>query len=144
MSGLSGLARLGVNPELKYVGVDDDKQPVCEMRVRFLNGKKDKRSGEWVDQGFWAQVNVWGPCAEPAAKIFAKGDRVFIDGEMVMNTWSDKDDDTLEHSCVRVDTRLVAPYLPDLEGLSYRERKQGGGRTDQSTTSEVPADESIA
>ncbi len=142
MSDLSGLARLGANPELKYVGSGDDKQPVCEMRVRFLNGKKDKKLGEWIDQGFWAQVNVWGLCAEPAAKMLAKGDRVFIDGEMVMNTWPDKDDDTLERSGVRVDTRLVAPYLPDLEGLSYRERKQIGDNAGQSQASGV--DEAIA
>ena len=146
MSDLSGLARLGANPELKYVGDGDDKQPVCEMRVRFLNAKKDKKTGEWIDQGFWAQVNVWGYCAEPAAKMLSKGDRIFIDGEMVMNTWPDKDDDTLERSGVRVDTRLVAPYLPDIDTLSYRERKEkdSGDPASQSQTSGASTDEAAA
>ncbi len=144
MSDLSGLARLGANPELKYVGDGDDRQPVCEMRVRFLNAKKDRKTDEWIDQGFWAQVNVWGRCAEPAAKMLSKGDRVFIDGEMVMNTWPDKDDDTLERSGVRVDTRLVAPYLPDIESLSYRERKQGGDRAAHSHSSDASTSASSA
>lgn len=140
MSDLSGLARLGTNPELKYVGSGDDKQPVCEMRVRFVNGKRDKATGEWIDQGFWAQVNVWGRCAEPAAKMFSKGDRVFIDGVMVMQTWPDKEDETVERSGMRVDARMVAPWLPDLDGLSYKPREGDAAES----SSDVSVGEAVA
>jgi len=139
MSELSGQARLAANPELKYVGTGDDKQPVCEMRVRFLNAKQDKASGDWTDLGFWAQVNVWGLCAEPAAKMLSKGDRIFIDGSMVMDTWPDKDDENVERSGIRVDTRMVAPYLPDIESLSYRERKQSDNHAAQTQSSDEAA-----
>lgn len=144
MSELSGQARLAANPELKYVGAGDDKQPVCEMRVRFLNAKQDKASGEWSDLGFWAQVNVWGHCAEPAAKMLSKGDRIFIDGSMVMDTWTDKDDENTDRSGIRVDTRMIAPYLPDIESLSYRERKQSGDQAGQVQSSQASGEAVVA
>lgn len=123
MSMLQGMARLGANPELKYVGDGESKQAVCEMRLRFLNSKQDKVTGEWSDDGFWAQVNLWGACAEPAAKLYSKGDRVVVvDGNMVMNSWPDKENEGQMATGLKVDTRLVLPYLADVSVLKFKER----------------------
>lgn len=122
MTMMQGTARLGANPELKYIGVGDDQKPVCEVRLRILNGKQDKSTGEWLDQGFWAQGNIWGKFAEPAAKIFSKGDRVFFDGNMVMNTFPDKDNEGEEVKVPKIDISFIAPYLPDIESLKYKAR----------------------
>lgn len=122
MTQISGKARLGKNPELKYVGDDDDKKPVCELRVRFINGKKNKATDEWEDQGFWAQVNVWGKLAEPAAKLVSKGDLVHIEGDLSNKVWMDKDDASKEHSMLCVDSHFIAPVISDIEALSYKPR----------------------
>ncbi len=122
MTAIKGLVRLGANPELRFVGSGDDKKAVCEIRGRFINNKLDKATGEWKDLGFWATVNVWGWCAEPAAKMFSKGDKIYIDGTMVMNTWPDKENEGEEISGFKVDTNFAAPYLPDLESLRYKPR----------------------
>jgi len=123
MTAINGLARLGTNPELKYVTVGDEKKPVCEINARFINGKQDKATQEWEDQGFWVQINVWGKCAEPAAKMFASGDKITVDGNMVMMSWPDKDDPEKMVSGLKVDANSVSPYLPDLVSLEYKERK---------------------
>ncbi len=122
MTAIKGLVRLGANPELRFVGSGDDKKAVCEIRGRFINSKLDKGTGEWIDLGFWATVNVWGRCAEPAAKMLSKGDLIYIDGTMVMNTWPDKENEGEEISGFKVDTNFVAPYLPNLESLRYKPR----------------------
>ncbi len=131
MTAIKGPGRLGANPELRFVGNGDDKKPVCELRVRFINGKVDKATGEWTDTGFWATVNVWGWCAEPAAKMFSKGDRIYIDGTMVMNTWPDKENEGEVISGFKVDTIFVAPYLPDLELLRYKPRTTQNNAAEQ-------------
>ena len=123
MSEISGQARLAKNPELKYVGQGDDKQPVCEMRVRMLNSKQKKNSEDWIDNGFWVQVSVWGKFAEPTSKLLQKGDRIFLTGDMVEKTWPDNEDAAVEHSQLDINTNYVFPYLPDLESLRYKPRK---------------------
>ncbi len=133
MSEIQGIARLGSNPELKYVG--EDKKPVCEISVRFINGKQDKITQEWEDRGFWAQVNIWGKCAEPAAKMFSTGDRIIITGNMVGVSWADKDDPEKTVSGLKVDTNSVAPYLPDLMSLEYKERSPQNQKTSATQSS---------
>ncbi len=125
MTDISGPARLAANPELKMVGQGEEKQAVCELRVRFLNSKPKKESEEWEDNGFWANVNVWGKMAESAARLFEKGDRVVITGNLIERHWQDKDDEELERSALQVNASLIAPYLPDLESLQYKPRSSG-------------------
>lgn len=122
MTDISGPARLGANPELKTVGQGEDKQTVCELRVRFLNGRPKKDLDAWEDNGFWADVNLWGKAAESAARLFEKGDRVHIIGNLIERHWEDRDNPELERSMLQVNASIVAPYLPDLESLQYKPR----------------------
>ncbi len=124
MTDVTGPARLGANPEWRYVGEGDNKKAVCKMRVKFLNDKLNKNSEDWEDNGFWANVDVWGKCAESAVNLFVKGDRILvINGNMVENSWPDKEDAEKTHSMMQVNTNSIAPYIPDLESLKYRPRK---------------------
>lgn len=133
MSEISGQARLGKNPELKYIGQDDNKQAVCELRVKMLNSKQDKKTDDWIDRGFWAQVNVWGKMAEAASKLLQKGDRVFIvNGTLAQDTWSDDKDPDKENSMMKIDTHLVFPFTTDIESLQYKPRKAGDQENDAS------------
>lgn len=131
MSEISGQARLGKNPELKYIGQDDNKQAVCELRVKMLNSKQDKKTDDWIDRGFWAQVNVWGKMAEAASKLLQKGDRVFIvNGTLAQDTWSDDKDPDKENSMMKIDTHLVFPFTTDIESLQYKPRKASDQESD--------------
>ncbi len=124
MSDISGQARLGRNPELKYIGQDENRQAVCELRVKMLNPKQDKKSNEWIDRGFWAQVNVWGPTAEAASKLFQKGDRIFlVNGSLAQDTWFDENNPEKENAMMKIDTNMVFPYTTDIESLKYKPRK---------------------
>lgn len=121
MSDIQGPARLGKDPVLKFIG--DDKKPVCELRVNLQNFRKNKDDPDKpIDSGFWAQVNVWGKCAEPSSKLFSKGDRVFIIGDMDQDTFKDKEsgeDVTIFH----INSNVVLPWTQDLESIQYKERK---------------------
>ena len=134
MSDIFGQARLAKNPELKYVGQGDDKQPVCELRVRMLNSKPKKNTDdEWQDNGFWAQVSLWGKFAEPASKLFQKGDRIYVTGDLVQKIWPDENDATIEHNVLDINSNAIFPYLPDLESLRFKPRKS---KENETTTDE--------
>lgn len=141
MSDISGQARLGKNPELKYIGQDENKQAVCELRVRMLNPKQDKKTDEWIDRGFWAQVNLWGPFAEAASKLLQKGDRVFVaNGTLAQDTWFDENNPDKENAMMKIDTNMVFPYTTDIESIKYKPRKSGESESDADTNSSTDAD----
>ena len=90
MTDIQGPARLGKEPVLKHVG--EDKKPVCELRVVFLNYRANKQDQDNpIDSGFWVQVNIWGKFAEPASRFFSTGDKVYITGEMDQDSFTPKD-----------------------------------------------------
>ena len=127
MPNINGYARLGKTPELKHIGEGEDKQPVCELSVKFINAKKKKGSGgegdDYEDHGFWAQVNVWGYEAEPVSKLLNKGDKVYIaDGKLAEKSWPDKDNSEITKSALQVDCRLLFPVLSNIENLNYKAR----------------------
>jgi len=133
MPSINGYARLGKTPELKYIGEGEDKQPVCELSVKFINAKKKKGTGsgsggegegdDYDDLGFWAQVNVWGNEAEPVSRLLSKGDKVYIsDGKLAEKSWPDKDNAEITKSSLQVDCRLLFPVLSNIENLTYKAR----------------------
>ena len=124
MTDIQGPARLGKEPVLKHVGVDN--KPVCELRVNFLNYRANKQDlDNPIDSGFWAQVNIWGKFAEPASRLFSTGDKVYIAGELDQDTFTPKDanegDD--EVKIMHVDTNLIFPWTTDIDSLTFNERK---------------------
>lgn len=123
MTDISGPARLAANPELKTVGQGEEKQFVCEMRVRFLNGKPKRNSDEWIDNGFWVDVNIWGKYAQSASRLFEKGDRVHVIGNLHEHHWPDKDNPERELGRLKVNASFIGPHLPDLESLRYKPRQ---------------------
>jgi single-stranded DNA-binding protein len=148
MTQILGMARLGKNPELKYVGEGEDKKPVCEIWLKMLNVRKSKSNDEeWLDFGFWAQVNLWGNLAEPAARLLTKGDRIYVTGRMVNKLWSQSENtsenvvETETRSTLVVDSDFVAPYLGDLDSLKYKPRKSvaKGESIDESSDSKLAA-----
>jgi hypothetical protein len=139
MTDISGPARLTVNPKLKPVGQGDEKQFVCELRVRFTNFKRKKNSEDFDDNGFWADVNIWGPFAEPSAEFFEKGDKVFIIGNLDERHWIDSDNPDIEHGRLQVNSSFVAPWTPDLVELRYKPRQSQLSPADDSGTSVIPS-----
>ena len=124
MTDIQGPARLGKEPVLKHVG-EDNKQ-VCELRVIFLNYRANKQDQDKpVDSGFWVQVNIWGQFAEPASRLFSTGDKVYIMGDMVQDSFKPKDtnegDDDV--TILHVNSNIIFPWTIDIESLTFTVRK---------------------
>ena len=120
MAEIKGVGNLGSELQLKYIGENKDK-PVAECRVYLSSARRDKE-GEWVDRGEWFDVSVWGPCAEPAAKLLTKGDRIYLEGALGTDRWEDPESGE-PRSKLKIDANLMLPWLPYLDSLAYKPRK---------------------
>lgn len=81
------IGNLGRDPELRYTPQGD---AVCDFSVAVNSRKRDK-AGEWQDFTTWFKVSLWRRQAENASKYLAKGQKVYIEGRLEVDEWSDRD-----------------------------------------------------
>ena len=77
------LGRVGTDPEMKYT---PNGTAVTNLR---LATDRYRRDGE--DATDWHTVIVWGKTAEVVNNYVQKGQRVYIAGRLVQNTWEGDD-----------------------------------------------------
>ena len=138
MISVSGVARIGTKPELKMIGPGKDK-PVCEMRVYLSSGKYDENKN-WIDRSYWCDLSVWGACAQSAAQLLSKGDRVYVSGYQHLHKWMHNEK---EYSQMKIDANVLSPYMPDLEAISFKPRKGKQGDSSESFQSENGFEHSV-
>ena len=75
------VGNLGRDPELRY---SPQGNPVTQMSVatsrKWTNG-----DGELKEETAWFRVSVWGKQAETCNQYLAKGSRVLVEGELVVD-----------------------------------------------------------
>ncbi len=81
---------LGKDPELRYT---PDSTPVCNFSMATTQRKKD-RTGEYQDLTTWFNVTLWRKQAENAAQYLFKGSAVYIEGQLSMRPYQDRDGNT--------------------------------------------------
>ena len=77
------LGRVGTDPEMKYT---PNGTSVTNLR---LATDRYRRDGE--DATDWHTVIVWGKTAEAVNNYVQKGQRIYVAGRLVQNTWEGDD-----------------------------------------------------
>ena len=77
------LGRVGTDPEMKYT---PNGAAVTNLR---LATDRYRRDGE--DATDWHTVIVWGKTAEAVNNYVQKGQRIYVAGRLVQNTWEGED-----------------------------------------------------
>jgi single-strand DNA-binding protein len=112
---ISFMGRLGGDPELKQVGQNDLLSFSCASDV----GWGDKKSTNWF------RCTVWGKRATSLQSHLSKGSKVWINGEMTIKSFANKEG--VEKTSVEVNVR-------DLEFAGGKDENQpGGGGAQQSS-----------
>lgn len=73
---------LGADPELKA----SSGKPFATMNVAVTVGQAD----DGKDASQWIRVACFGDVAETIAGQAKKGDRIYCEGSLTLNTWADK------------------------------------------------------
>lgn len=83
---VSLIGRLGAQPE--YVTTEKGTA-LARFSIAVNNSYKDK-SGNWVDDTQWHNINAWGKTADLVKKILTKGQEIVVEGRLVNNNYETK------------------------------------------------------
>lgn len=69
------------------------QKAVVEMRVNATASNRDKATGKWSDVGapLWVSATFWDDEAKHLSEVLHKGDRVTIEGTLVVETYHRRD-----------------------------------------------------
>ena len=86
---------LEMNKVMLIGNLTRDPEPIGQQGVKFgvaMNKKwKDRQTGEQKEEVCFLDVVMWGEKnTENILRFFVKGSRIYIEGELKMDTWDDK------------------------------------------------------
>lgn len=93
------LGNLGHDPELRYTAKGN---PVLSLSLATNRDFKNA-AGEIQSETHWHKATVWGKRAESCAKYLVKGSRIYVEGELQMKNWTDKEGITRKSAEIMVD-----------------------------------------
>jgi single-strand DNA-binding protein len=120
------LGNCGRDPEVRYL---PSGQAVANVTLATSTKRKDKNSGEMIEDTQWHRVTFFDRLAEIAGEYVKKGSSIYIEGRLKYGKFTNKDG-VEQNTCDIVAT--------EMQLLGSRERNNGdqGG---QGTSSRPPA-----
>ncbi|NKE66945.1 single-stranded DNA-binding protein [Ramlibacter sp. RBP-2] len=111
----------GRDPEIRYL---PSGQAVANVSLATTSKRKDKNSGELVEETQWHRVTFFDRLAEIAGEYVKKGRPIYVEGRLVYRKYTDKDG--VEKSA----TDIIATEMQLLgsrEGMGGPSDDEGGG-----------------
>lgn len=82
------IGNLGRDPEVRYT---PSGMAVCNVSVATTSSRKDKTTGDRIDETEWHKVVMYDRLAEIAGEFLKKGRPVYVEGRLKTRKWQDKD-----------------------------------------------------
>jgi single-strand DNA-binding protein len=117
------IGNLGRDPELRYT---PQGTAVCQFSVATNERRRDK-SGEQQDITTWFRITAWGKQAETASKYLSKGRKVYVEGRLHMEEWTDREGKARQTLEVNASEIQFLDSGGDVEGIPARQSGGGGG-----------------
>ena len=115
------IGRLTRDPEIKVFG---NGGKVANIGFAVNNRKKSKETGQWEDVPVWIDLKVFNretgrKLADLVESSLKKGQQVYVEGHLVLEEWSGKEDGKKQ-------SKMVV-YVDDFQFLEKREGGPAGG-----------------
>jgi single-strand DNA-binding protein len=78
----------GRDPEIRYL---PSGQAVANVSVATTSKRKDKNSGEMIEETQWHRVTFFDRLAEIVGEYVKKGRPIYVEGRLVYRKYTDKD-----------------------------------------------------
>jgi single-strand DNA-binding protein len=111
----------GRDPEIRYL---PSGQAVANVSVATSSKRKDKTSGELVEETQWHRVTFFDRLAEIAGEYVKKGRPIYVEGRLVYRKYTDKD------GVEKQSTDIIATEMQLLGGREGMGGPSGGGDED--------------
>jgi single-strand DNA-binding protein len=80
------MGNLTRDPEVRFA---QNGTAICKIGLA-VNRRYQDAAGEWKEEATFVDVTIFGKRGEAFAKFHAKGKPAFIEGELRLDTWDDK------------------------------------------------------
>ena len=101
MASIAFIGRLTRDPEIRQVGQTQVAKLACADMDRFRS-----KPGE-DPQPLYHDVEIWGGQAQVAENLLRKGHRVFVQGQLVPNNYTNKDGQLVRANTIKGSFTLV-------------------------------------
>ena len=81
------IGNLGADPETRFT---QDQTCICNIRIATTERWKDRATGQMQERTEWHRVDLWGRLGEIANQYLRKGSRVYIEGSIRTDKWTDQ------------------------------------------------------
>lgn len=88
--------RLTRNAEMKSAG----NSTVTIFSI--ANNQSYKKDGDWVNNTYFFECEIWGPYGETMRQYLNKGQKVIVTGQLVQNRWTDTEGKNRSADKIRV------------------------------------------
>lgn len=105
----------GRDPEVRYL---QSGQAVANVSVATTSRRKDKNTGETIEDTQWHRVTFYDRLAEIAGEYVKKGRPIYVEGRLKYGVYTDKTTGVEKNTCDIVAT--------ELQLLGGRDNAQGG------------------
>jgi len=112
------IGNCGRDPEVRYT---PSGTAICNVSVATSSRRKDKASGESIEDTQWHRVTFYDRLAEIAGEYLKKGRPVYVEGRLKYGKYTDKDG--IERNTVDI----VAEQMQMLGGREGGGGDEGGG-----------------
>jgi single-strand DNA-binding protein len=112
----------GRDPEIRYL---PSGQAVANVSVATSSRRKDKNSGETIEDTQWHRVTFYDRLAEIAGEYVKKGRPIYVEGRLKYGTYVDKATGVEKNTVDIIATELQ--LLGGREGLGGAGEEGGGG-----------------
>lgn len=127
-----GIGNLGKEPEMRFM---PNGNAVCNFSIAISEKYKDKTSGEQKEVTEWVNIVMFGKLAEIAGEYLGKGSKVYVEGKLKTEKYTDKNTGTDRYT-----TKVVAEKMEMLS--SKGEAKPAASRpAAQQVPDDLPEDE---
>jgi len=82
------MGNAGRDPEIRYT---TSGKAVCNLSIATSSRRKDKATGEMVEDTQWHRVTFYDRLAEIAGEYIKKGNKVYVEGRLTYGKYTDKD-----------------------------------------------------
>ena len=112
----------GRDPEIRYL---PSGQAVANVSVATSSRRKDKSSGEMIEDTQWHRVTFYDRLAEIAGEYVKKGRPIYVEGRLKYGTYVDKATGVEKNTVDIIATEMQ--LLGGREGMGGGEEGGGGG-----------------
>ena len=118
------LGNCGRDPEVRYL---PSGQAVANVSIATSSKRKDKNSGEMIEDTQWHRVTFYDRLAEIAGEYVKKGRPIYVEGRLKYGVYTDKTTGVEKNTVDIIATELQ--LLGGREGMGAPAGEDGGARS---------------